>query len=96
MIRRVRMGEDDREDITHTVADIIDRSRYAVTVGSLSAVVTLWWLNPEQGKHWSKFIHCEKQIEKSPRDQNLYTTNSSSLSIRNSMYINQSLVWVVF
>ena len=55
------MGEDDREDITHTVADVIGKSRYAVAVGSLSAVVTVWWLNSEQGKHWSKFIHCKNK-----------------------------------
>ena len=95
-IRRVRMDADDREDITHTVADVIDRSRYAVTVGSLSAVVTVWWLNSEQGKHWAKFIYPKRQVEKNPRSQKLYATNSSSLSIRNSMYANKWLVWVVF
>ena len=43
------MGEDDRVDITHNAEDVIDKSRYAVTFGALSEVVTLRWLNSDQG-----------------------------------------------
>ena len=42
------MQADDRMAINDTVSDAIDRSRYAVTVGSLSGAIAVWWLKSEQ------------------------------------------------
>ena len=64
LINRIRCNEDDRVDAIGELEACIDVNRYAVTIGSLSSVVTIWWREREKGDYWNDYVRADADIRR--------------------------------
>ena len=62
------------------VADVVDDSKYYVTVNSLTSVLTVRWKHDERGLHWGRFTRAKTTIGGMWFKQ-FRSSSSSSLSL---------------
>ena len=80
-INRIRCNEDDRVEAIGELQACIDLSRYAVTIGSLSSVVTIWWREREKGDYWNDYVRADGDIRRlfGPKSRTLGNTSIYSI-----------------
>ena len=79
-VERVRLPPHEISALEGMVADVVDDSKYYITVNSLTSVMTVRWKHAERGLHWARFTRAKKTID-SMGFKKFHSSSISSLSL---------------
>ena len=79
-VERPRMQSSEIFTLYGMASDVVDDTKYYMTVNSLTSVLTVTWKQSERGLHWGKFV-TSKRIIDAARGKKFHASCSSSLSI---------------